>query len=40
MPLSIFLTRDGLRHLMLPALTLALYKVALVVRLTRAGARE
>jgi peptide/nickel transport system permease protein len=38
-PLS-FLTIDGLRHLLLPALTLSLYKAALVVRLARAGTRE
>jgi peptide/nickel transport system permease protein len=35
-----FLTIDGLRHLMLPAITLALYKAALVIRLARAGTRE
>lgn len=35
-----FLTIDGLRHLFLPALTLSLYKAALVVRLARAGTRE
>lgn len=35
-----FLTADGLAHLILPALNLALYKMALVIRLTRAGARE
>ena len=35
-----FLTWDGLRHLFLPALTLSLYKAALVVRLARAGTRE
>lgn len=35
-----FLTWEGLRHLLLPALTLALYKAALVVRLARAGTRE
>ena len=38
-PLS-FLTLDGLRHLMLPAFTLALYKAALVIRLARAGTKE
>src|SRR5471032_2111856 len=37
--LSLF-TGDGLRHLLLPALTLALYKGALIVRLARATARE
>ncbi|MDJ1159438.1 ABC transporter permease [Chelatococcus sp. SYSU_G07232] len=39
LPVS-FLTVDGLQHLLLPALNLALYKMALVIRLTRAGARE
>ena len=38
-PLS-FLTIDGLRHLLLPALNLALFNIALVIRLTRAGAQE
>jgi peptide/nickel transport system permease protein len=33
-------TIDGLRHIMLPALNLALFKLSLVVRLTRAGVRE
>jgi peptide/nickel transport system permease protein len=35
-----FLTRDGLAHLLLPALNLALFKVSMVLRLTRAGVRE
>src|SRR6185503_18700717 len=35
-----FLTVDGLRHLAMPALNLALFKLSLLVRLTRAGARE
>jgi peptide/nickel transport system permease protein len=35
-----FATLDGLRHLILPALTLAIYKASLVVRLTYAGTRE
>jgi peptide/nickel transport system permease protein len=35
-----FLTLDGLKHLILPAVTLALYKAALVIRLARAGTRE
>lgn len=35
-----FLTWDGLRHLLLPAFNLALFNVALVIRLTRAGAQE
>ena len=37
--LSLF-TGDGLLHLLLPAVTLALYKGALIVRLARATARE
>lgn len=35
-----FLTADGLAHLFLPALNLALFKIALFIRLTRAGVRE
>jgi peptide/nickel transport system permease protein len=35
-----FLTVDGLKHLILPALTLAIYKASLVVRLAYAGTRE
>jgi len=35
-----FLTVDGLRHLVLPATNLALFNVALLIRLTRAGAHE
>lgn len=31
---------DGLRHILLPALNLALLKISLVIRLARAGARE
>lgn len=38
-PLS-FLTTDGLRHLMLPALNLSLFPMALVLRLTRSGVKE
>lgn len=38
-PLSVF-TLDGLTHLALPALNLALYKISLVIRLTRAGVIE
>uniref|UniRef100_UPI0002377E8A ABC transporter permease n=1 Tax=Verminephrobacter aporrectodeae TaxID=1110389 RepID=UPI0002377E8A len=34
------LTLDGWRHLLLPALNLALFRLALIVRLTRAGVRE
>ncbi len=35
-----FLTGDGLAHLFMPALNLALLKISLVIRLTRAGTRE
>ena len=35
-----FLTLDGLSHMLLPAVNLALYKISLVIRLTRAGMRE
>ncbi len=35
-----FLTGDGLRHLLLPALNLALFNVSLIMRLVRAGVRE
>ncbi len=35
-----FLTLDGLRHLILPAVNLAIFKTALVIRLSRAGTRE
>ncbi|NIM29454.1 MAG: ABC transporter permease subunit [Gammaproteobacteria bacterium] len=35
-----FLTLDGLSHLLLPALNLALFKMSLVIRLARAGTRE
>lgn len=35
-----FLTLDGLSHLILPAFNLALFKLSLVIRLTRAGMRE
>ena len=37
---SSLFTLDGLRHILLPAFTLALLKFSLVIRLTRAGARE
>jgi len=37
---SSLFTLDGLRHVLLPALNLALLKMSLVIRLTRAGARE
>jgi peptide/nickel transport system permease protein len=35
-----FLTLDGLRHLFLPASNLALFKLAMMIRLARAGTRE
>ncbi len=35
-----FLTGDGLAHLLLPAINLALFKTSLVIRLARAGTRE
>jgi ABC-type dipeptide/oligopeptide/nickel transport system permease component len=35
-----FLTFDGIKHLILPALTLAMYQLAVLLRLTRAGMRE
>ena len=35
-----WLSVDGLRHLILPAINLALFKISLVIRLTRAGVRE
>jgi peptide/nickel transport system permease protein len=38
-PLAIF-TWEGLKHLILPAFTLALYKSALVIRVAQAGTRE
>ncbi|MFV0335506.1 MAG: ABC transporter permease [Tropicimonas sp.] len=38
-PLSIF-TLDGLAHLALPAFNLALFKISLVIRITRAGVLE
>ena len=37
---SSLFTLDGLRHVLLPALNLALLKMSLVIRLTEAGARE
>lgn len=38
-PLSVF-TLDGLRHLVLPALNLSLFNIALVIRLTHSGTQE
>ena len=35
-----FLTFDGIKHLILPAFTLAMYQLAVLLRLTRAGMRE
>lgn len=37
---SSLFTLDGLTHILLPALNLALLKISLVIRLTRAGTRE
>lgn len=37
---SSLFTLDGLRHLILPAINLSLFKLSLVVRLTRTGVRE
>ncbi len=37
---SSLFTIDGLRHVAMPALNLALLKISLVIRLTRAGTRE
>lgn len=38
-PLS-FLTMDGLKHMLLPAINLAVFKLSLIIRLTRAGTQE
>ncbi|PWF55310.1 ABC transporter permease [Massilia glaciei] len=38
-PVSL-LSAEGMRHLLLPALNLALFNIALVIRLTRSGTRE
>lgn len=35
-----FLTADGIAHMVMPAVNLALFKISLVIRLTRAGVRE
>lgn len=35
-----FLTLDGLSHMILPAVNLALFKMSLIIRLTRANTRE
>jgi peptide/nickel transport system permease protein len=37
---SSFFTLDGLSHLILPAINLSLFKLSLVIRLTRTGVRE
>ncbi|AXV17860.1 ABC transporter permease (plasmid) [Neorhizobium sp. SOG26] len=37
---SSLFTLDGLKHLILPAINLSLFKVSLVIRLTRTGVRE
>lgn len=39
LPVS-FLSAEGWSHLLLPALNLAIFKIALLIRLTRSGARE
>jgi len=38
-PMS-FLTWDGIRHMILPAINLAAFKLSLIIRLTRAGTQE
>ena len=35
-----FFTANGLKHMLLPSLNLALFKMALMIRLARAGTRE
>jgi len=35
-----FLSWDGLKHLLMPALNLSLFNIALIIRLTRAGTQE
>jgi len=35
-----FLTWDGLEHMLLPAINLAVFKLSLIIRLTRAGTQE
>jgi peptide/nickel transport system permease protein len=35
-----FLALDGLKHLLLPAINLSLFKLAMMIRLARAGTRE
>ncbi len=35
-----FLTWDGIQHMIMPAVNLSLFKISLVIRLTRAGVRE
>ena len=35
-----FLSGEGIRHLIMPATNLALFKLSLIIRLTRAGTRE
>jgi peptide/nickel transport system permease protein len=39
LPVSV-LTWDGIRHILMPATNLALFKLSLLIRLTRAGTRE
>ncbi len=35
-----FLTLNGLKHMLMPAFTLSLFQIALIIRLTRSGTRE
>lgn len=35
-----FLTWDGFKHILLPALNMGMFKMALIIRMTRAGVRE
>jgi peptide/nickel transport system permease protein len=35
-----FLTADGLKHMLLPGINLALFKLSMMIRLARAGTRE
>jgi len=35
-----FLTWDGIRHMILPAINLSFFKLSLIIRLTRAGTQE
>ncbi len=35
-----FLTKDGFAHIILPALNMAMFKMSLIIRMTRAGVKE